>query len=66
MVTLTPRQTGVLEFLSRGHDDMACARLLGMSRNTVRWHRTHILARLGARNTAHAVHIALTHRIIWP
>jgi DNA-binding NarL/FixJ family response regulator len=66
VTALTPRQKDVLELLARGLPNRQVARLLGISEWTVREHSHEARLSLGARNTAHAVAIALQSRIIEP
>lgn len=63
---LTPRQADVLGLLARGLTTEKTAVLLGITENTARKHSQAARQQLGARNTAHAVAIALHHRIIVP
>lgn len=63
---LTGRQLDVLGLLARGLTAERVAVLLGISEITVKKHSQDARARLGARNTAHAVAIALHHRLIVP
>ncbi len=66
MTPLTPRQKDVLELLARGLPNRRVAELLGISEWTVREHSHEARLSLGARNTAHAVNLALMARIIEP
>jgi len=63
---LTPRQADVLGLMARGLTALEVAALLGLTVETVKDHGKHARKRLGARNTAHAVAIALRHRLIAP
>lgn len=63
-VSLTDRQLDVLGLIARGLTDKQAAALLGLQEQTVRTHRKDLRARLGARNTAHAVRIAFDHGIL--
>lgn len=65
-VTLTPRQTDVLGLVARGLTCHRAGQLLGISEHTVKDHLKACRLELGARNTAHAVNIALHERIIVP
>ena len=57
--TLTRRQRETLQLLADGHSTDQVARRLALSAETVRSHTKATLARLGARDRAHAVAIAL-------
>ena len=63
---LTDRQLDVLGLLARGLSSQRVGDLLGISRVTVNKHSGEIRRRLEARNTAHAVAIALHHKLIVP
>jgi DNA-binding CsgD family transcriptional regulator len=63
---LTDRQLDVLGLLARGLTSDDTARLLGMSPFTVKKHSQEARSRLQARNTAHAVAIALHQGLIVP
>jgi len=56
---LTKRQRETLQLLADGHSTDEVARRLHLSSETVRTHTKGTLARLGARDRAHAVAIAL-------
>jgi two-component system NarL family response regulator len=61
---LTRRQRQILQMISDGHSTAATAKRLGLSAETIRTHTKAILARLGARDRAHAVGIALRSSLI--
>jgi DNA-binding CsgD family transcriptional regulator len=61
---LSPQQRTVLTLTAMGMAGPDVARALGVSHETVRMHLKRTRARLGARNTAHAVAIALQAGII--
>jgi DNA-binding NarL/FixJ family response regulator len=63
-LTLTRRQRQILQMIANGHSTAATARRLGLSAETVRTHTKAILARLGARDRAHAVAIGLRSSLI--
>ena len=48
---LTDHEVGLLCFLGRGETDMEIAVRLGLSQLTVKWHRRHIMAKLGLNRT---------------
>jgi DNA-binding NarL/FixJ family response regulator len=61
---LTKRQCQILQLIADGHSTAVVARRLGLSSETVRTHTKAILARLRARDRAHAVAIAFRHSLI--
>lgn len=61
---LTQRQRQILEILADGQSAHFAAETLGLSEETVKTHMKNMLARLGARNRAHAVAIALRRGLI--
>jgi DNA-binding NarL/FixJ family response regulator len=61
---LTRRQREILQLLADGGSVTIAARDLELSEETVKTHTKHILARLEARNRAHAVAIALRESLI--
>ena len=61
---LTRRQRQILQMIADGHSTSLVAKRLGLSSETVRTHTKAALARLGARDRAHAVAIALRSSLI--
>ena len=61
---LRPSQTRVLSLVAEGMTAGVVADELGLSHFTVRDHLKAIHAELGARNSAHAVAIAVRHQLI--
>ena len=61
---LTRRQRQLLQLLADGGSTAIAADQLGLSEQTVKTHTKNILGRLGARNRAHAVAIALRESLI--
>jgi DNA-binding NarL/FixJ family response regulator len=61
---LTRRQRQIVQLLADGHSTDRAARVLGVSPETVRTHMKAVLARLGARDRAHAVAISLRGGLI--
>lgn len=57
--SLTPREREVLDHLLRGGSNKETGRLLNISPRTVEVHRARVMQKLGARNTAEMVRIAL-------
>ena len=56
---LTPRERSVLLALVGGRSNKEIARDMGISHRTVEVHRASLMTRLGARNLAEAVRMAL-------
>jgi two-component system, NarL family, invasion response regulator UvrY len=56
---LGPRETEILRLLASGHDSETIAGLLNLSHKTVRNHHYAIKGKIGARNDAHLVWIAV-------
>lgn len=56
--SLTPREVDILPYLSRGHSNKEIARTLGLSEKTIKYHLTHLLRKLGARNRVEVALIA--------
>lgn len=61
---LTRRQSQILQLLADGKSSAVAARELGVSEETMKTHTRNALARLGARNRAHGVAIALRESLI--
>ena len=61
---LTRRQRQILQLLADGGSTTVAAEELQVSEETVRTHTTNILARLEARNRAHAVALGLRESLI--
>jgi two-component system NarL family response regulator len=61
---LTRRQRQILQLYADGQSTAWVAKRLGLSAETIRTHTKGILARLGARDRAHAVAIALRSSLI--
>ncbi len=61
---LTRRQREILQLLADGESATVAARELDLSEETVKTHTKNAVARLGARNRAHAVAIALRESLI--
>jgi len=56
---LTPRESEVFRLLAEGRSVGEIALLLGISNKTVGVHQTRIMHKLGTRNTAQLVHLAI-------
>ena len=61
---LSVRELHVLASLADGRARKEIAILLGITANTVKSHQTQIMLKLGARNSTHAVVIALRRGLI--
>ena len=61
---VTKRQREILQLMADGHSNATIARRLGLSTETVKTHTKRLLARLQARDRAHAVAIALRNALI--
>jgi DNA-binding CsgD family transcriptional regulator len=61
---LTPREREVLTQIAAGMTSKEIAAASGTSRNTVRNHRTSIMAKLGAESAPHAVAIAMRRGLV--
>ncbi|MFJ7151571.1 response regulator transcription factor [Streptomyces sp. NPDC100445] len=61
---LTARQTSVLRLMAEGHGNADIARLLDCSEHTVKNVIYEVMARLQARNRAHAVARAVRHGLV--
>ena len=57
--SLTPRQRQVMQLAAQGHSSKEIARLLEISDRTVENHRAWLMDRMGARNLADLVRMAL-------
>jgi DNA-binding NarL/FixJ family response regulator len=62
----TTSETVVLTLIARGFTDTEIGNLIGISANTVKAHVRHVLAKLNARNRAHAVALAVEIEVIKP
>ncbi|HEY0179240.1 MAG TPA: response regulator [Dokdonella sp.] len=58
---LTPRERQVLELVVAGKLNKTIADVLGISIKTVELHRSNLMSKLGARNVAEVIRIALGH-----
>ena len=61
MEKLTPRERQVLELVVAGKLNKTIADVLGISIKTVELHRSNLMSKLGARNVAEVIRIALGH-----
>lgn len=64
--SLTPRERDVLTALVAGNSNKQIARTFGISPRTVEVHRASLMTRLGARNLAEAIRMALAAGLVKP
>ena len=57
---LTPREREVLQLITNGQSNKEAGRELGISPRTIEVHRSRVMEKLGARNTADLMRIVLT------
>lgn len=62
--SLTARELDVLRGLNEGLTNRALANRLGVAEKTIEAHKSHLYAKLGARNQSHAVRIAADRGIL--
>lgn len=65
-VIISPRQTEVLRLIAQGLSEGEAGQQMGIARATVRNHLFSARAKLNARNTTHAVVIAIRAGFIDP
>jgi len=63
-VVLTPRETEIMVWISKGKSRWEVAAILGISEDTVKTHLENVRRKLKASNTTHAIAIALLHGLI--
>jgi DNA-binding CsgD family transcriptional regulator len=61
---MTPAERRALMLAARGWTTYASARYLGISEKTVKYQLGSLRAKLGARNTTHAVVLALSLELV--
>jgi len=61
---LSMRETEVLEFISHGHSTAEIASELFLSEDTIKTHRKRIAIKLGARNVANLIRIAIENQYL--
>jgi DNA-binding NarL/FixJ family response regulator len=62
---LTPRERQVLQLVAEGHSNSEIGRTLGVSKKTVEKHRASLVAKLGVRDLAGLIRIALKQGLIF-
>jgi DNA-binding CsgD family transcriptional regulator len=63
-ISLTARESEVLSFIAQGASNKAIARELDISLHTAKFHVASVLAKLGARNRADALAIAIRRGLV--
>lgn len=63
-VWLTPRENGLLKLITEGYTNPEIAEKLFLSPETIKGYRKNLLFKLGAKNTAMMVKIALEQKLI--
>lgn len=66
IVALTDREEQILILVADGFDNYEIAHELGIGNETQKSHMKHILAKMNARNRAHAVALAYHHGVLVP
>jgi two-component system response regulator NreC len=61
---LTPREAEILQLVVDGRTSAEIAQALSLSVNTVDWHRSHVMGKLGARNVADLIRRARERGLI--
>ena len=61
---LSMRETEVLEFISHGHSTAEIATQLFLSEDTIKTHRRRIAVKLGAKNVANLIRIAIENQYL--
>jgi DNA-binding CsgD family transcriptional regulator len=61
---ITPRELEVLKWITEGKSSWDISTILNRSERVVIWHADNIKKKLDAQNRAHAVAIAMRHRLI--
>jgi two-component system response regulator FixJ len=60
--SLTPRETEVLELMTKGKQNKVMAGELGLSQRTVEIHRAHVMEKMGASSVAQLVRMVIDSR----
>jgi DNA-binding NarL/FixJ family response regulator len=63
-VALTPRETEILKLVARGLTNPEIAERLVLSLKTVDWHRTNLMAKIGAHSAVELTRYALRRRLV--
>lgn len=61
---LTPREVEVIRLIARGHSNQRAAKELGVKQETVKFHLTHVLRKLGVQSRTEAAWRALEMGIV--
>jgi DNA-binding NarL/FixJ family response regulator len=62
--SLSPREKEVLQLIAEEHTSQEIAGMLFISEKTVEKHRANLMEKLGVRNMAGLVRMAVTHRLV--
>lgn len=65
-ITLSPKQSAVMNWAAFGKSCRDTAEILGISANTVDFHRKEVAKKLGVSGTTSAVAMLAHHGLIWP
>jgi DNA-binding NarL/FixJ family response regulator len=63
-VDLTPREREILQLIAKGLTSAQIAASVHLSVNTVNWHRTHLMSKMGAHNVAELIRYAHQNRLV--
>ena len=61
---LSPREKEIMQLIAEGHTNSEIAELLGISGKTVEKHRANLMNKMGARNLAGLVRLAVKYRLV--
>lgn len=61
---ITKREQEILELIADGNTDIQIATLFCISLNTANTHRKKLISKLGAKNVAHLIRIAIRKGLI--
>jgi len=64
-VWLTPRERELLKFVVEGFSSAEIAGFMSLGQETIKGYRKNLLLKLGAKNTAALVKLALEEKLIW-
>jgi DNA-binding NarL/FixJ family response regulator len=61
---LTPRESQILQLVTEGYSNTKIGKMLNLSSKTVEKHRASLMAKLGVRDLAGLMRLAIKHRLI--
>jgi DNA-binding NarL/FixJ family response regulator len=64
-IWLTPRERDLLKLVVKGYSSIEIAEITSLSQETIKGYRKNLLLKLGARNTATLVKIAMEEKLVW-